>query len=74
MRAMPAGQSGYRINGAGGAAETRDRGVCVSCGAHVPCTVGLATVSGCCSVCGGVGIKPIGQRPSPDIGRIATAR
>jgi hypothetical protein len=55
MRAIPRAQLGFKTHAA---AEPRDRGVCVSCGAHVRCTVGLATVSGWCTVCGGVAIKP----------------
>jgi hypothetical protein len=35
------------------------RGVCADCGAHATCTVGLATVGGTCSVCGGAHIVPL---------------
>jgi hypothetical protein len=38
------------------------RGVCADCGAHLICTVGLATVAGTCSVCGGADVVPL---PSP---------
>jgi hypothetical protein len=66
MRAKLDEQWEHPIDGAR-AFETHDRGVCVNCGAHVPCTVGLATVAGCCSVCGCVGIEPLkpeGGRPA----------
>jgi hypothetical protein len=59
MRAMPDEQWGYPMDAAGVDADSRDRCVCVNCGAHVPCRIGLATVAGCCSVCGSVGIEPI---------------
>jgi hypothetical protein len=62
MRAMPPEQWGYPIGAIGTDAEARERGVCVNCGAHVPCRIGLATVAGCCSVCGSVGIEPIPRR------------
>jgi hypothetical protein len=58
MRVKP---DGYRAHCKDGGTSARDRGVCASCGAHVRCTIGLATVAGCCSVCGGVGIKPVGS-------------
>jgi hypothetical protein len=35
------------------------RCACSDCGAHVPGRVGLATVSGYCSVCGGAQVKPV---------------
>jgi hypothetical protein len=56
MRVMPDGQLGLRTQAW---TQPRDRGVCTGCGAHVRCTVGLATVSGWCTVCGGVAIKPV---------------
>jgi putative nucleotidyltransferase with HDIG domain len=39
-----------------------ERGVCSNCGAHLTCTVGLATVSGQCSVCGGIDVAPLERR------------
>jgi putative nucleotidyltransferase with HDIG domain len=36
-----------------------ERCVCARCGAHVVCTVGLATVGGMCGVCGGTELTPL---------------
>jgi hypothetical protein len=36
-----------------------ERCVCARCGAHVVCTVGLATVGGICGVCGGTELTPL---------------
>jgi hypothetical protein len=64
MRVVPNQFWGYRVDGADGAVETHDRGICVNCGAHAPCRIGLATVAGICSVCGSGGIEPIEAAPT----------
>jgi hypothetical protein len=72
MRAMPHEQLEYRIDEVNG--DAHDRGVCTNCGAHVPCRIGLATVAGCCSVCGSVGIEPIGSGSTMNVGPAVSDR
>jgi HD-GYP domain-containing protein (c-di-GMP phosphodiesterase class II) len=43
----------------GGHSPAAERCVCVSCGAHVSCRVGLATLGGQCGVCGGTTLNPL---------------
>ncbi len=43
-------------------ATGQERGVCTTCGAHLDCTVGLATVSSFCTVCGGTEATPVDRR------------
>jgi hypothetical protein len=57
MRARPDELLYRRIDDA--SRDAPDRGLCLSCGAHVPCRIGLATVGGCCGVCGSVGAEPM---------------
>jgi putative nucleotidyltransferase with HDIG domain len=44
------------------ATAAQERGVCSECGAHLNCTVGLATLSSFCTVCGGTEATPLEQR------------
>jgi HD-GYP domain-containing protein (c-di-GMP phosphodiesterase class II) len=39
-----------------------ERCVCAGCGAHLDCTVGLATIGGLCTVCGGTTAVPLDRR------------
>ena len=41
-----------------GPAVTTERCECSTCGAHVGCTIGIATLGGVCGVCGGTALKP----------------
>jgi HD-GYP domain-containing protein (c-di-GMP phosphodiesterase class II) len=45
-------------------AASVERRECDTCGAHVLCAVGLATVGGFCTVCGGATLKPLRVRPA----------
>jgi HD-GYP domain-containing protein (c-di-GMP phosphodiesterase class II) len=49
-------------NGQHPAAGTDERCVCSDCGAHQQCTVGLATIGGLCTVCGGMTMVPLERR------------
>jgi putative nucleotidyltransferase with HDIG domain len=44
------------------ATAAQERGVCSRCGAHLGCTVGLATLSSFCTVCGGTEATPLEPR------------
>jgi hypothetical protein len=67
MQETPQDRHEFQTIGSTAVDPSPDRCVCSDCGAHVACRVGLATVSGCCSVCGSTSVKPVGHadRRSP---------